>query len=207
MPRSPKDPGQPWTRCTALASALAVHALLAWLLLTPPRPSRPDAAPGMAVRWLPRWLPPPAPVPLPVASSTPAATAPPAVAAAPATPQARTPVPASAWIDSAPLDLRVAAGAGAGDGLDARTFTAPIIGQRAVHPAFAAPPRRFRMKRGMTPEQIVQGIAQALQLWPPGYIVDACRLSTSQVDYFQNAVDERDRDLLREALVSQRQDC
>ncbi len=90
-------------------------------------------------------------------------------------------------------------------------------GNVVVEEVFAGPARvprvrdrggeRFRMTRGLTPEQIVQGIAQSLRMWPPGYVVDPCRSSTAQVDYFQNALNERDRDLLREALIHQRQDC
>ncbi|MCF7749836.1 hypothetical protein KQ945_03675 [Bacillus subtilis subsp. subtilis] len=207
MPHMPREVGRVRPRVFALVTVLTVHALVGWLLLTPPRPLAGGGDPGLEVRWLPRLLPPADPLPAPVSAALPASRTramPPPVASAPPVEAVALP---SASIDSAPLDLRLPPGAAAGDVLDARTFTAPIIGQRAVHAAFAPPAKRFRMKRGITPEQMVQGIAQALQMWPPGYVVDLCRLSTAQVDYFQNAVDERDRDLLRQALVRRRQDC
>ncbi|MGV6491460.1 hypothetical protein ACTUVK_000750 [Stenotrophomonas rhizophila] len=199
-------PALRWSRPCAIAVVIAVHGLFLQVLLAPAPPAgigeRDD---GLRVRWLPR----PEPVPPPALKRQ-------SAAAAASTPRPSVPAPASIHAAASPpvaapvarpLDLRVP-GLGPGkDGVDAATFVAPVIGRREVHAAFAPPPRRFRMKRGLTPEQLVQGIAQALQMWPPGYVVDPCRLSTAQVDYFQNAVDERDRDLLREALVSQRQDC
>ena len=53
----------------------------------------------------------------------------------------------------------------------------------------------------MSPEQIVHGVAQLLGLWPPGYIVDPCELGRQDMDYFQNAVEEADRDMLRAAVL------
>jgi len=47
----------------------------------------------------------------------------------------------------------------------------------------------------------VHGVAQLLGLWPPGYIVDPCELGKQDMDYFQNAVEEADRDLLRAAVL------
>lgn len=207
MSSSMQSPPAPrWSRPCAIAVLIAVHGLFLQVLLAPAPPAGiGEYNDRLRMRWLPR----PEPVPPPALKRQSAA----ATASTP-----RPSVPAPARIQAAasppvaapaarPLDLRVP-GLGPGkDGVDAATFVAPVIGRREVHAAFAPPPRRFRMKRGLTPEQLVQGIAQALQMWPPGYVVDPCRLSNAQVDYFQNAVDERDRDLLREALVSQRQDC
>lgn len=76
-----------------------------------------------------------------------------------------------------------------------------LIGRREVHAAFAPRRNYFRIRRQMTPEQIVHGVAQLLGLWPPGYIVDPCELGRQDMDYFQNAVEEADRDLLRAAVL------
>ncbi|MEG2805060.1 hypothetical protein [Stenotrophomonas sp.] len=205
-----KSPPAPrWSRPCAVAVVIAVHGLLLQVLLAPAPVADSDTErQRLVVRWLPRAEPAAAPlsaaVPARLPAARPAVPRPPPPAALRLTDDAPPPVPGP---PAAALDLRVP-GAGPGqDGVDGATFVAPVIGRREVHAAFAPAPRRFRMKRGLTPAQLVQGVAQALQLWPPGYVVDPCRLNTAQVDYFQNAVDERDRDLLRAALVSQRQAC
>lgn len=201
------SPGLRWRHPCAIAVVIAVHGLLLEVLLGPGPATWVDDEEGrLSVRWLPR----PAPLPVLVIRDP----APPAAArpAPPSVPPASSvvlpaapPFPASP--DAGPLNLHVPVLGPGSDGLGSATFAPRLIGRRDAHHAFDPPPKRFRMKRGLTPEQIVQGIAQALQMWPPGYVVDPCQLNTAQVDYFQNAVDERDRDLLREALIDQRQDC
>ncbi|WP_164136434.1 hypothetical protein [Stenotrophomonas maltophilia] len=102
----------------------------------------------------------------------------------------------------APLILSLPAGSiDGGDGISAAGIAPRLIGRREVHPAFAPRRNYFRIRRQMTPEQIVHGVAQLLGLWPPGYIVDPCELGRQDMDYFQNAVDEADRDLLRAAVL------
>ncbi len=76
-----------------------------------------------------------------------------------------------------------------------------MIGRREVHAAFAPRRNYFRIRRTMTPEQIVHGVAQLLGLWPPGYIVDPCQLGKQDLDYFQGAVEEMDRQALRDAVL------
>lgn len=77
----------------------------------------------------------------------------------------------------------------------------PAAPKDASTPAFAPRRNYFRIRRQMTPEQIVHGVAQLLGLWPPGYIVDPCELGKQDMDYFQNAVEEADRDVLRAAVL------
>ncbi len=102
----------------------------------------------------------------------------------------------------APLILSLPAGSiDGGDGISAAGIAPRLIGRREVHPAFAPRRNYFRIRRQMTPEQVVHGVAQLLGLWPPGYIVDPCELGRQDMDYFQNAVDEADRDLLRAAVL------
>ncbi|WP_367381871.1 hypothetical protein [Stenotrophomonas cyclobalanopsidis] len=43
--------------------------------------------------------------------------------------------------------------------------------------------------------------AQLLGLWPPGYIVDPCQLGKQDMDYFQGAVEDMDRQALRDAVL------
>jgi len=163
----------------------------------------------LAVYWLPRPLPAPAPPPS-VTFSLPAPQ-PPASPRLPV-PRVATQIissPAAVVDPQAPravLDLSVP-GSLTGSGIDAASLVPRVLGDREVHLAFQPKPKRFRMKAGMTPEQIVQGIFQLIGAWPPGYMVDQCRLTRQQIDYLRNAVDEMDRDLLRESLIRHSQDC
>jgi len=207
-PSRKASPGLRWRHPCAIVVVIAVHGLLLEVLLGPaPATWVDDQEDRLGVRWLPRpaRLPAPTirpPLPPPVAARPQPPSVPPApLMTLPAPP------PSAVSPDAGPLNLRVPGLGPDSDGLDSATFTPRLIGRRDAHRAFAPPPERFRMQRGLTPEQLVPGIAQALQMWPPGYVVDPCRLSSAQVDYFQDAVDERDRDLLREALIHQRQDC
>ncbi len=88
-----------------------------------------------------------------------------------------------------------------GDGISAAGVAPRLIGRREVHPAFGPRRNYFRIRRQMSPEQIVHGVAQLLGLWPPGYTVDPCELGKQNMQYFQNAVEEADRDLLRAAVL------
>jgi hypothetical protein len=88
-----------------------------------------------------------------------------------------------------------------GDGISAAGVAPRLIGRREVHPAFGPRRNYFRIRRQMSPEQIVHGVAQLLGLWPPGYTVDPCELGKQDMDYFQKAVEEADRDVLRAAVL------
>ncbi len=197
-----------WTRPTAIAVVMAVHGLMLGVLLRSPGPGDAFADERLQVYWLPRALP--VPVSPPPSATTPrtrqaaasqhlpapAAVVPVAAAdAAPALPEV-----------TAPLDLSVPSSL-TGSGIEAASLAPRVLGARDVHAAFQPRRERFRMKAGMSPEQIVQGIFQLIGAWPPGYTVDQCRLTRQQIDYLRNAVDERDRDLLRESLVRHSQDC
>jgi len=198
-----------WAQPAAVAVVIVVHGLMLGVLLRSPAPNGTAEEARLAVYWLPRPLPAPAPPPS-VTLSLPAPQ-PPASPRLPA-PRVATPTIAStaAAVDPqaprAALDLSVP-GSLAGSGIDAASLVPRVLGDREVHPAFQPRPKRFRMKAGMTPEQIVHGIFQLIGAWPPGYTVDQCRLTRQQIDYLRNAVDEMDRDLLRESLIRQDQDC
>lgn len=197
-----------WTQPTAIAVVIVMHGLMLGMLLRSPAPRVAADEARLALYWLPTPLP--APVPPPATAALPS----PAQAAASRrvrAPVAATPRPAShAAVDSlpepVPLDLSVPSSL-TGSGIDAASLVPRVLGDRDVHPAFQPRRKRFRMKAGMTPEQIVQGIFQMIGAWPPGYMVDQCGLTRQQIDYLRNAVDEMDRDLLRESLIRHSQDC
>ncbi|MEN5203948.1 hypothetical protein ABE473_05745 [Stenotrophomonas sp. TWI700] len=197
-----------WTQPAAIGVVIVVHGLMLGVLLRSPAPSVAADEARLALYWLPK----PLPAPVPPRSTAPLPS--PAQAAAsrrlPA-PVATTPTPAShAAVDPLalpmPLDLSVPSSL-TGSGIDAASLVPRVLGNRDIHPAFQPRHERFRMKAGMTPEQIVQGIFQLIGAWPPGYMVDQCGLTRQQIDYLGNAVDERDRDLLRESLIGHSQDC
>lgn len=196
---SPKLP-----RLAAWLVVLLVHGVLAlWLLGNGRIELRSDDGPRISLRWLPPEQPMPMPQ-QPAMPSTPMTRPAASVMPRPApAAQANTALPA---VDeptaAAPLILGLPAGGiDGGDGISAAGVAPRLIGRREVHPAFAPSRNYFRIRRQMTPEQIVHGVAQLLGLWPPGYIVDPCELGKQDMDYFQNAVDEADRDLLRAAVL------
>ena len=196
---SPKLP-----RMAAWLVVLLVHGLMAvWLLGSGRMTLRSDGGARMTLY----WLPPKQPVP-----AQPRPAQPTAEAARPAASTAPRPPPAAptdtstpAFEESpamAPLILGLPAGSiDGGDGISAAGVAPRLIGRREEHPAFAPRRNYFRIRRQMTPEQIVHGVAQLLGLWPPGYIVDPCELGKQDMEYFQNAVEEADRDLLRAAVL------
>ncbi|TDV30128.1 hypothetical protein [Stenotrophomonas sp. CC22-02] len=196
---SPKLP-----RMAAWLVVLLVHGLMAlWLWGSGRIVLRADDGARISLRWLPPELPAPAPS-LPALPSVPMTRRAASVKPHPAPiAQAETALPAEgAPAAEAPLILGLPAGSiEGGDGISAAGVAPRLIGRREVHAAFAPRHNYFRIRPQMTPEQIVHGVAQLLGLWPPGYIVDPCELGKQDMDYFQNAVEEADRDLLRAAVL------
>lgn len=188
-------------RAVACVVVVLLHTLLgAWLWQT----GRLGVVHGDAVRTSLRWLPPEPQAPPERAVLAPADAM--QADARPSRQPARTAsAPPRVESDSAPPPSPLILGLPAdsiegGDGITAAGVTPRLIGRREVHPAFAPPRSYFRIRRTMTPEQIVHGVAQLLGLWPPGYIVDPCQLGKQDMAYFQGAVDEMDRQALRDAV-------
>ncbi|WP_459041336.1 hypothetical protein [Stenotrophomonas sp. PSU-St19] len=196
---SPKLP-----RMAAWLVVLLVHGLMAlWLLGSGRVTLRSDEAARISLRWLPPDQP---------AAIQPQPALPSASAARPATSTAPRPTPAAPTDAiapaseeppaTAPLMLDLPAGSiDGGDGISAAGVAPRLIGRREVHPAFGPRRNYFRIRRQMSPEQILHGVAQLLGLWPPGYIVDPCELGKQDMEYFQNAVEEADRGMLRAAVL------
>lgn len=197
----------------AWALVIAVHVLIGWWLLTT---TRATLARSDGHRTSVRWLPPPPP-------AAPSIALPKSPDVAPAqrsrrvvsplqplvnAPDATVVVDIADPVANAPLDLRLRGDAvSGGDGIDAATLAPKLIGRRPVHAAFQERQRYFRMRPQMSPQQIIAGVAQFLGLWPPGYTDDPCELGKQDLQYFQDAVDERDRQALRDAIHQVSANC
>lgn len=197
----------PLAQLSAAIVVIAVHTLMALWLLQPRQPSRLDEAVRTSLRWLPR---PPQPSPLRPRQPAAATASPaPSVRGLPRQkPSQVLTAPAAQPASSPPaLNLSIAEAAAGGTALSADTFAQQPFRRLNNDPAFQHAPRYFRLKPQMSPKQMIQGVASYLGFWPPGYEVDPCRLSQRDVNYFQNAVSERDRDALRSALLQESARC
>lgn len=68
-------------------------------------------------------------------------------------------------------------------------------------------PGRFRMRRQISPEDIVRGVSQILGFWPPGYTDDPCAGLDKAVDMFKPARTRRELDLLADAMREREKYC
>ena len=194
-------------RLFAWVVVIAVHAMIGWWLMSTTRASSQRANEHrISIRWLA-----PAPVPasiVPVRSKPQRAT--PSLGQQDDLGKLQMPAVVDrvsnaivevATAPHAPLDLGLRGDAiSGGDGIDATTLAPKLIGRRDVHPAFQPRPRYFRMRPQMSPQQVLQGVAQFLGLWPPGYAVDPCALGRQDMQYFQGAVHDMDQQALRDAI-------
>ncbi|HAL23676.1 MAG TPA: hypothetical protein DCP40_13270 [Stenotrophomonas sp.] len=190
-------------RGVACLLVVLLHALLgAWLW----RSGRIDPPPAHEARISLRWLPaaPALPPPVPLrAEPAAASTARPGLQQRP---PSTAPLPVDGETDEpptmAPLSLGLPAGSiEGGDGITAAGVAPRLLGRGEIHAAFAPRRNYFHMRPQMSPEQIVQGVAQLLGLWPPGYMIDPCELGKQDMAYFQGAVRDADRQALRDAVA------
>lgn len=198
----------PLAHLSAAIVVILVHSGVALWLLQQRQPSAHDSGIRTSLRWLPPRLPPPPAARAPGTSAqtinahVPTSPRPLQSHAQPSPGNLQTPNPAPP-----PLNLAIAEAAVGGTALTADTFTNQPFRRLNDDPAFQHAPRYFRLKPQMSPRQVIQGVANFLGFWPPGYEVDPCKLSRRDVNYFQNAVSARDRDALRTALLQESVRC
>lgn len=193
-------------RLTAWGMVIALHCLCGtWLLARHAFMPPPSDEQRLRLRWLPAE-----PRPMPTTPAT-APARPSSIARSRTTATAATrplPIPATTDDDALPpLDLGVPTTVAGGEEINAATFAPRIIGRRGNNPAFEHAPRYFRLNPRHSPKEMIESIGKAVGLWPAGYEVDPCRLSRSDINYFQNAVSELDRQALKEALLSANAHC
>lgn len=68
-------------------------------------------------------------------------------------------------------------------------------------------PGRFRMRRQLSPEDIVRGVSQILGFWPPGYTDDPCAGLDKAVEMLMPAHTHHEQGLLADALREQEKYC
>ena len=68
-------------------------------------------------------------------------------------------------------------------------------------------PGRFRMRRQLSPEDIVRGVSQVLGFWPPGYTDDPCAGLDKAVEMFMSARTRREQGLLADAMREREKYC
>ena len=68
-------------------------------------------------------------------------------------------------------------------------------------------PGRFRMRRQISPEDVVRGVSQVLGFWPPGYTDDPCAGLDKAVEMFTHGRTRREQVLLVDALRERDKYC
>ncbi|MET0329412.1 MAG: hypothetical protein ABW163_11685 [Luteimonas sp.] len=72
-----------------------------------------------------------------------------------------------------------------------------------------AAPERFRMRRQVTPADVVRGFSQLVGLWPPGYTESPCPALRRTIDSLSQApsLGTRDHALLQDAILARSRYC
>jgi len=77
---------------------------------------------------------------------------------------------------------------------------------RRINPIQMGPPERFRMRRQLSPADIVRIISMGL-LWPPGYTDDPCPGLEKAVQMLTGASTPRQQRILEDAVKQQDRYC
>lgn len=115
--------------------------------------------------------------------------------------------PATQPADAQPAAPRLAYGSLLGDS-DRIAFGERPAGQRDTYRTpFESRPGRFRMRRKITPEDVVRGFAQLVGLWPPGYTDSPCPAIRKLIAATPETPSPRELDLLQDAVLAREQFC
>jgi hypothetical protein len=68
-------------------------------------------------------------------------------------------------------------------------------------------PGRFRMRKEISGKDVIEGAAQLLGLWPPGYTTDPCPRIRRNIEGLKSDTRPASRDLLTEELRRQQAFC
>ncbi len=82
----------------------------------------------------------------------------------------------------------------------------PLVGDTRLD-RFAAPPERIPMRKPLTGKDVIEGAAQVLGLWPPGYTTDPCPRIRRNIDEFKTDGSADGRARLSDELSRQARYC
>lgn len=158
-------------------------------------------APPPQARPAPPAPPTPLPTPTPTAPRPAASISATTISAAPSIDD--DPPPEPAGDDARRLDYGALMGAG-----EPIRFAERLPGQRdRYRTAFDSSPKRFRMRRSVTPEDVVRGFAQLVGLWPPGYTDSPCPAIRGLIETTPETPSARELALLQDAVLAREQFC
>ena len=213
MSSSRTQSGSRQERVIAYTMVTAIHLLVAWVVVRSAesapalastdlevvfiQPARPHA------RSVERQAPPPVVTPRPAASHKVDSTPTPHQRGAEAQPAGTTIVHQAPMPVVANDEWEPSTNKPTNDGI---TFSRNVLAS-SYNPRPRPSPGRFRMKREITPEDIVHGVSQILGFWPPGYTDDPCGGLKKTVEIFMNHRTPRTDAQLADALLQREIYC
>lgn len=72
---------------------------------------------------------------------------------------------------------------------------------------FAAPPERIPMRKPLTGKDVIEGTAQLLGFWPPGYTTDPCPRIRRNIDELKTDASAAGRERLDQEMARQARYC
>lgn len=72
---------------------------------------------------------------------------------------------------------------------------------------FAAPPARIPMRKPLTGKDVIEGTAQTLGFWPPGYTTDPCPRIRRNIDEWKTDGSAAGRERLEQEMARQARYC
>lgn len=72
---------------------------------------------------------------------------------------------------------------------------------------FAAPTERIPMRKPLTGKDVIEGTAQILGFWPPGYTTDPCPRIRRNIDELKSDGSASGRERLAQEMARQARDC
>ena len=82
----------------------------------------------------------------------------------------------------------------------------PLEGDTRLH-RFAVPPERIPMRKPLTCKDVIEGAAQILGFWPPGYTIDPCPRIRRNIDELKTDGSAAGRERLEQEMARQARYC
>ena len=204
MRRTPANSSRGLEPVITWALVALLHIVVAWILTRPVFIGRSDVGPSLQVVFLQRLDAKPQPV-AKVAGAV-------AAQGRRAEPRSRSPSSVGKVNQEVPRSSPTLV---VGDDTWDRPATIPpdaiIFADQPLASTYNPRPRpapgRFRMRRQVSPEDVVRGVSQVLGFWPPGYTDDPCAGLDKAVEVFSQGRTRREQGLLVDALRERDKYC